>query len=120
MGVAYLWAMAFPFCKNMWSSSFVVLCAGWSLLLLALFYFVIDVLGFWRWSFFFIVIGMNPILIYLAKKMVKIDYTSQFFFGGLAGKFDGDAVKVVAATAYIVTWWLVLLLLYRKKIFLRV
>ena len=51
-----------PIIKNMWTSSFMLLCAGWSLVFLAVFYLIIDVLGVWRWSFFFIVIGMNPIL----------------------------------------------------------
>ena len=43
----------------------VLWACGWSYLLLAAFYLVIDVLGFRKWSFFFIVIGSNAILAYI-------------------------------------------------------
>ena len=55
--LGYLWGFAFPINKNLWSSSFVLFAGGWSLLLLALFYVVIDAWGYTRWAFFFVVIG---------------------------------------------------------------
>ena len=51
--VAWAWSFHFPIIKNIWSSSFVLWAGGWSLLLLALFYWIIDVQGYQRWSFFF-------------------------------------------------------------------
>ena len=57
--LAQLWNLDFPINKNMWSSSFVLHTTGLSLLLLATFYYVIDVLGYKRWAFFFKVIGMK-------------------------------------------------------------
>src|SRR5262249_12421290 len=47
----------FPIIKNLWTSSYVLYAGGWSLLLLALFYGVIDGLGWRWWAFFFVVIG---------------------------------------------------------------
>ena len=49
--------------KNLWTSSFVLQAGGISLLLLSLFYYIIDVLGYRRWAFFFAVIG----IIFVAK-----------------------------------------------------
>lgn len=119
-GLGKLWGVYLPISKELWDSSFVVYCAGWCLLLLGLFYLIIDALGFWRWSFFFIVIGMNSITIYLGVRLINFHHTSNFIFGGLIGKFEEPIRPVVGAVAYILTWWLVLLFMYRKKIFLKV
>ena len=53
LGLAWLWNFDFPINKNLWSSSFVLNCAGWSLLLLSLFYLVIDVWKFRKGTIFF-------------------------------------------------------------------
>ena len=45
LGLGLLWGRDFPIIKNLWTSSFVLVAGGWSLLLLSLFYTVIDVLG---------------------------------------------------------------------------
>src|SRR5262249_25416788 len=44
LGVGFLWGRDFPIIKNLWTSTFVLVAGGWSLLLLALFYTIIDVL----------------------------------------------------------------------------
>src|SRR6185503_18964736 len=46
----YLWSLDFPVIKKMWTSSYVLVAGGWSLLLLALFYWLIDVKGWKRWT----------------------------------------------------------------------
>ena len=63
IGLAHLWNLDFPINKNLWSSSFVLNVGGYSLALLGIFYYIIDVLGYKKWAFFFKVIGMNSILI---------------------------------------------------------
>ena len=96
------------------------MAGGWSLLLLAVFYGVIDVLGFRWWAFFFIVIGCNAIVIYVAPKFVNFDHTARFLFGGLikhAGSSSGRFAKHISVLA---VKWLILLYLFRKKLFLRV
>lgn len=117
--LAYLWNFEFPINKNLWTSSFVLRCAGWSLLSLALFYVVIDV---WNWracAFPWIVIGSNSILIYLADRFVDFEHTADFFFGG-AIKHTGIYQLLLGAIAVVFTKWLLLLFLYRRRIFLRV
>ena len=119
--LAKLWSTQLFISKELWNPPFVLHCAGWSLMLLSVFYLIIDVLGFWRWSFFLIVIGMNSITIYLGVKMFNFRHTSNFIFGGLVNKVtDAELKAVMASCAYILVWWLVLLFMYRKKIFLRV
>ena len=84
MIIGQIWNLAFPINKNLWTSSFVFWVGGISLLLFALFYLVIDVWNLKKWAFFFVVIGMNPITIYLTERIVNLRSTSKFFFGGFA------------------------------------
>lgn len=113
------WDPLFPINKNLWSSSFVVYVGGWSLVFLSVFYLVIDVFGFKKWAIFFTVIGLNPILIYMAPKFINFGYTANAFFGGLAGFFPG-LKPVIMITATLAIKWLLLYFLYRKKVFLRI
>jgi len=117
--VAWVWSFNFPIIKNIWSSSFVLCAGGWSLLLLALFYWIIDVKGYQRWSFFFKVIGMNAITIYLADRFFDFGIITKIFLHGLLPVF-GPIEPLVWSCSVIFTAWLFLYFLYREKIFLRV
>ncbi|MFO0809904.1 MAG: DUF5009 domain-containing protein [Gemmataceae bacterium] len=115
----WLWGQTFPINKILWTSSFVLWAGGWSLLLLALFYGVIDGLKWQAWSFFFVVIGANAIAIYVVPRFIDFEHVAQFFFGGTI-RHAGDFGPVVAAAGAIAAEWLLLYLLYRNKLFLRV
>jgi predicted acyltransferase len=95
-------------------------CAAWSLVLFGLFYLIIDVAGFRKWAFVFVVIGMNSILIYVGTQVVDVMQIAMALFGGLTGKVEGSLRPVLEWTAYIVTWWLGLYFCYRRRIFLKV
>jgi predicted acyltransferase len=117
--LGWVWGFWFPIIKNIWTSSFVLFAGGWSLLLLALFYGIIDVLRFRAWAFFFVVIGANAITIYLLPHVIDFGHAAHFFVGGVerhAGTFE----PVVAALGVLAVEWLLLLYLYRKRLFLRV
>jgi predicted acyltransferase len=114
-----VWGWYFPVIKNIWTSSFVLVAGGWSLLLLALFYWVIDVLRFRAWSFFFVVIGANAITIYLLPRIVDFHKLTRFFLGGLLDRVGSFEVVLDPILVFAVEW-LFLLFLYRKRLFLRV
>lgn len=118
--VGKVWGIYYPIIKNMWSGSFVVYAAGWSLLFLSIFYFIIDVLGFKKWAFFYIVVGMNSITIYLAYRMIKFGFTSEFLFGGIANMLEEPFRPVILVIGSLFLEWMLLYFLYRKKVFLRV
>ncbi len=118
--LALLWNIDFPINKNMWSSSFVLLTSGLSLVLFSIFYFIIDVLGYKSWAFFFKVIGMNSIFIYISGKFINWHFTTNAFFQWL-GQLVGNPFNVVVmAACMIVIKWLFLYVLYKKKVYLRV
>ena len=119
----YLWSFHFPIIKHLWTSSMTLWAAGWSFLLLAMFYWVIDVAGFRRWAFPFVVIGMNAIAVYMAVQvfgdsfMVAADELTGG--GGLMPARTGFHEFLRYAIRFGIIW-LILLYMYRKKTFLRV
>ena len=115
-----LWNFVFPINKMLWSSSFVCIVAAYSLFLFAIFYYIIDVKGFRRWTLFFRVIGMNSITIYLAQKIINFSQVSRFFLGGIAGNCPEVWANLINATGYIIACWLFLYFLYKKNVFLKV
>ena len=119
--IGWSWGQVFPINKNLWTSSFVMYAGGWSLLLLALFYLIIDVWNRKGWAFFFIVIGMNSITIYMLQRgIINFHSTRDFFFGGLINSFSGSWQSLISALGYTTVCWVFLYILYRKKIFLKV
>ena len=113
------WAQVFPIIKILWTSSYVLFAAGWSLLLLALFYWIIDVQGYRRWTFFFVVIGMNAITIYFLQRVIDFDGLAEFFLSGIARHAGVFAALILALGAFLVRW-LLLWFLYRHKAFFKV
>jgi predicted acyltransferase len=118
--IAQIWNLDFPINKNLWSSSFVMQTVGCSLLFLAIFYYVIDVLGYKKWAFAFQVIGVNSILIYLSEKFIEWEYTAKKLFDWVY-QLAGDPTFIIfVAIAILLIKWLSLKFLYDKKVFLRV
>ena len=117
--LAQLWNLDFPINKNLWSSSFVLHCAGLSLLSLSLFHLVIDVWKFRKWTFFFVVIGANSILIYMAPKFIDFYRLTHGLLDGPVS-LTGDFKPVLIAIGLVMSKWAMLYLCYRKKIFLKV
>jgi len=120
IGIALIWNFDFPINKNLWTSSFVLNVGGISLLLLSLFYYIIDVLGYKNWAFFFKVIGMNSILIYMSGRFINWEYSTNAFLGWL-GQLTGNPFNVVViAICVVLVKWVFLYFMYKKKVFLRV
>jgi predicted acyltransferase len=65
IGVGLIWGLEFPIVKKLWSSSYCLVAAGYSAIMLAGFYLVVDIWGFQRWCQPFIWIGSNAILLYV-------------------------------------------------------
>jgi len=120
LALTLAWRPWCPVNKKIWTATFVLASASYSFILLSAFYWIIDVKGFRRWSFFFRVIGLNSITIYVAMRFVGFSQISRFFFGGIAGFGDKDWSSFVLAMGAVAIEWLVLLFLYRKNTFLKV
>src|SRR4030043_260532 len=117
MIVGKIWGFWFPIIHHLWTSTLVLYAGGLSFLLLALFYLIIDVWGFKKWSFPFVVIGMNAIAVYVATHLFDFSKIGNIFVGGLA-QYLGQWNDFVQALAALTVVWLILYWMYRKKTFI--
>ncbi|MCO4798591.1 MAG: DUF5009 domain-containing protein [Colwelliaceae bacterium] len=118
--IGYLWGMFFPINKTLWTSSFVLVTTGYSLLLLTLFYALIDVYGSTNWAKIFAVIGTNSIIVYLGSSLIDWKYTSKSFFGGLIEVAPTGWQDVILFGGMLLLQWIILYWLYCRKIFIKV
>jgi predicted acyltransferase len=126
--LGWTWGLEMPVIKKLWTSSYVLVAGGYSTMLLAVFYWVVDVRGWQGWCRPFVWIGMNPITLYLtsnflgglgfeklARRLAGGPVKS--FLDGLLGAGAGDVV-IAVITIGLIFWFA--RFLYRRQIFLRV
>lgn len=128
--VGWLWGLSFPINKGLWTSSYVVLTAGFACLFLALFIWIVDVKRAKGWAKPFIIFGLNPLVAFIGSgvmarllSVIKINglslqamsYRTLFepFFEPHAGSF-------LWALSFVLIWLAILWALYRRGIALRV
>lgn len=70
MMVGLMWGWVFPINKSLWTSSYVVFTAGIGAVSLATCIWIIDVCQLRRWTFPFVVYGMNPMLAFLGSGLM--------------------------------------------------
>lgn len=130
----WLWNFQFPVIKKIWTSSYVLVAGGYSALLLAAFYVVVDIWKFQKWCQPFVWIGMNSITIYLAANILGpgVPAGTGSGFGKIAYRIAGGDVRsylnthvgpgwgdmLIAILGLCFAFWFVHFL-YRRKIFLR-
>ena len=114
----WVWGQFFFISRNVWTSSFVLYTTGWSLLLFALFYWIIDVKGNKKWTYILVVIGMNAITIWVGQRLIDFEFTSEALFLGLT-KYLGIITPIFLTFTVLMVKWLFLWFLYKQKIFLK-
>jgi predicted acyltransferase len=110
-----------PMVKRLWTVSFTFFSAGWVILMLTTFYWIIEVKQVKRWTFPFLVLGMNSIFVYsLAQIGLKGwlnrglgSFTGQFSFLGDLGTIP-QHILVLGGLWYVCYW------LYERKIFFKI
>lgn len=112
-----------PSVKRIWTPAWTLYSGGWCFLILAAFYAVIDVRNLRTWAFPLTVIGMNSIAAYLIahlfddfiKKSLHIHLGKQLF------QFFGSELEpFLLGSAILLVFWLILLWMYQRKLFLRI
>ncbi|MEB3283165.1 MAG: heparan-alpha-glucosaminide N-acetyltransferase domain-containing protein [Lyngbya sp.] len=132
--IGHFWGVIFPINKPLWTSSFVLVTAGWALILLAICYELIEVRRRRKWGFPLEVMGLNPIFLFVASGFVariliytKIPQNGELIslktwiyenmFVSWAGEMNGS---LAFAIANVLIWWIVLYGMYQKRWFLKV
>ena len=132
-GLGLLWNMVFPINKPLWTSSYVLYTGGTAMMIFSLIYFIVDVLKFQRWGTFFVVFGINALFAYfLADIWTRLILLIQIPSGNfklslytwiyeklcvpVAGDMNGSLMFAIIQTLFI---WVIVMMLYRKKIMIR-
>jgi predicted acyltransferase len=112
-----------PLVKRIWTPTWAIYSAGWVTLMLAGLYYVIDLKGYRRWTFPFVVVGMNSIAMYVLVH-VTVEYISgalRIHLGSRAFECPSPAfAPITVGAATLVILWLILFWMYRRRIFLRI
>lgn len=112
-----------PLVKRIWTPSWAIFSTGWTLLFLAVFYFIIDVKGWKAWAFFCVVVGMNSIAMYClaqASKKFVLD-SGRIHLGTDIFKIAGEPyAPILESATALVVWWLICLWMYKRKLFLKI
>jgi heparan-alpha-glucosaminide N-acetyltransferase len=123
LGLVCQWAGICPIVKRVWTSSYTLYSGGWVILILAGFYALLDWKGWRGWAFPLLVVGMNSIAVYV------MSWTMVAFFGNALDRHFGAAISMMAGPTFqpvlhgfavLLIFWLILLWMYRRKIFLRI
>jgi len=129
--LGHLWDLVFPINKALWTSSFVLVTAGWANLLLALIYYLSDVRGL-RFGSIFKYAGANAITVYFLSSFItslfyqKMNeagvslheqlFNTLYVHEGIPLEFSSLLYGLSVTGFYLLLgWWM-----YRKKIFIKV
>lgn len=109
-----------PVVKRIWTPSWVLFSGGYCIWLLALLHGLVDLAGWKRWSFPFVVVGLNPITAYVMSMTMRGWVAGNLRTHLPAAWFAGTAGPVVEASLVMVVFWLILWAMWRQRIFLRI
>lgn len=127
--VAPSWTLC-PIVKRICTPTWVIFSTGWTLWMLAAFYWVIDMAGYRRWSFPLVVVGMNSIAAYCisvtlrawVRNMFKIHLGQGIFEGEYFGwrLFDPAFAPIAERVTFLFVLWGICWWMYRRRIFLKI
>ncbi len=131
--------MWMPINMKLWTVSYAIFMAGWSMCLFAIFYFLIDAKGIKKWTYPFTVYGMNSILIYVLSMMAQSAMNLRLFNVWLSDGsyayisidtiltdnlidpyFNSLNASLVHAIVWVCVMYLIALVLYKKKWFVKI
>ena len=118
MMVGLMWNWSFPINKNLWTSSYVMFTAGMACVSLATIMWIVDYCNVKWWTKPFVVFGVNPIVAFVGSGVMAIQgaiYQSVFL-----PWLPPRVASLAFAITFVLLWYGILLVLYRKKIILKV
>ncbi|WP_254562755.1 acyltransferase family protein [Dyadobacter diqingensis] len=137
--VGQLWNIVFPINKALWTSSYVLYAAGLASLCLVVLYYLIDVLGISGWTKFFVIFGVNPMVVFFFSGIIprvlssiKVGHPADpgnepiglqaYFYEFQLSPLFSDPINASLAYAllYLTLWFVILYILYRNKLVFKV
>ena len=123
LGLTLHYSHVCPVVKRIWTPSWTIFSGGICFLFLAAFTWIIEVRGWKKWAFPLVVVGMNSIAAYciahfmegFLQSSLRIHLGANFFVfagSGMQPFFEGATI--------LLCYWLILLWMYRRKLFLKI
>ncbi|EPR71145.1 acyltransferase family protein [Cyclobacterium qasimii] len=110
LALGMIWGIWHPIVKKVWTSSFVLASSGVCFILMAIFYWIIDVKGKVKWTFMFKVIGMNAITAYVLSHVISFPDIADFLLYGLeqyTGAYYGALTTLGGfGLLYLILWYM--------------
>ncbi|OAQ39328.1 N-acetylglucosamine transporter [Pedobacter psychrophilus] len=128
------WDLFFPINKSLWTSSYVLYAGGLASISLALLYWIIDVKGFSRFTKPFVIYGVNAITVYFVSGVVArsmnilkvnldgqvVSWKDYLYLQFYAPNFSPENASVAWAISFVLIWFLILWVMYKKGIVIKV
>jgi predicted acyltransferase len=112
-----------PIVKRIWTPSWSIFSTGWVVLMLAGLYYIVDIRGQRRWAFPLLVVGVNSIamyvLVHVATEYVERSFTIHLG-SGLFNVLGPAFAPILLGGAALLTFWFILLWMYRNKLYVRI
>ncbi len=133
--IGAVWNSWLPINKNLWTSSYAVFTAGFALIVLGFCYYFVDVRGYKRFTYPFVVYGMNAITVFVLSGIIgrlsiyfKVslsdgsvttvkNYIYENFFASWLGPMNGS---LAYAIAHVLLMYFLMWILYKKRIFIKI
>ncbi|WP_297337842.1 DUF5009 domain-containing protein [Algoriphagus sp.] len=127
---SYLWDLAFPINKKIWTSSYVLLTVGWDLILLSALVGIIEIWKKNQWTYFFQVFGRNPLILYvLSGIVISISFLipigeislKEYLYSTMFTSWLGPKnASFLFAVSYMLLIWLMGYWMDKQKIYIKV
>jgi predicted acyltransferase len=130
-----MWNWSFPINKSLWTSSYVMFTAGMACVAIATIMWIVDYSNVKWWTKPWVVFGVNPIVAFVGSGvMARLIYTlwhvnykgqsisiqSAIYQGVFLPWLPERVASLAFAIVFVLLWYGILLVLYRKKIILKV
>lgn len=114
-----VWGMQMPVIKKIWTSSMTLYSSGICFMLMALFYYLIDIRNGGKYLNWLKIYGMNSIAAYMLYSVINFSSISHSLFHGTE-LYLGEFYPALITLSDVSIIFLILWLMYRRKIFLKV
>ncbi|MFR9524404.1 MAG: DUF5009 domain-containing protein [Rikenellaceae bacterium] len=119
VAAGWLWGLQHPVIKKIWTSSMTLVSSGYCFLLMGIFYYVIDYKSWSKGLKWLKVLGMNSILAYMLMNVMDFSSLGDSLLFGFK-QYVGHFYPALILASQSVIIYLILLYLYKKKIFLKI
>jgi predicted acyltransferase len=112
-----------PIVKRIWTPAWTLFSGGICFLFLSAFSWVIEMKGYRRWAFPLLVVGMNSIAAYLIAHLCEnfVESSLRINLGERPFAILGGGLEpLLFGATMLLIYWLMLLWMYRRKVFLRI